>query len=65
MKRIIENIAYPLAALGIVLAVWAICAKVKGNPLVLPMPSKVLARFSRSAAKKDFGQASVLRCCVR
>lgn len=64
-KRLIENVVYPLIALGIVLAVWAIWAKAKDNPLVLPMPSAVLARFLPSAAKKDFGQASAQRFCAR
>ena len=44
-KRIARNVIYPLIALGIVLAVWAIWATAKDNPLVLPMPSAVLARF--------------------
>ena len=67
VKRIIENIAYPLAALGIVLAVWAICAKVKGNPLVLPMPSKVLARFFALGGEKGFWSSvgsSLLRTLI-
>ena len=53
-KRLIENVVYPLIALGIVLAVWAIWAKAKDNPLVLPMPSAVLARFFALGGEKGF-----------
>lgn len=64
-KRLIENVVYPLIALGIVLAVWAIWAKAKDNPLVLPMPSAVLARFFALGGEKGFGQASAQRFCAR
>ena len=51
-KRIARNVIYPLIALGIVLAVWAIWATAKDNPLVLPMPSAVLARFFALGGEK-------------
>lgn len=66
-KRIVENIGYPLIALGVVLAVWAIWAKAKGNPLVLPMPSAVLARFFALGGEKGFWTsvgASLLRTLI-
>ena len=66
-KRLIENVAYPLAALGIVLAVWAICAKVKGKPLVMPMPSVVLARFFALGSEAGFWSsvgATLLRTLI-
>lgn len=52
--RIAINIAYPLLAFALVLAVWAIVAKVKDNPLVLPMPSVVLARFFTLCTEQGF-----------
>ena len=54
VKRLIENIVYPLVALGIMLAVWAIAAKVKDNPLVLPMPDVVLERFFALGGETGF-----------
>lgn len=47
-KKVIEicsNFFYPMLALAIVLAVWAICAKTYGNPLVLPAPDVTLREF--------------------
>lgn len=52
--RIVENICYPILALGIILAIWAIVAKVKDNALVLPMPSVVLKRFFTLGDEKGF-----------
>lgn len=52
--RIASNIVYPLIALGIMLAVWAIAAKAEDNPLVLPMPSVVLERFFTLGGEKGF-----------
>ncbi len=46
-KRIALNIFYPLLAFSLMLAVWAIAAKIKNNPLVLPMPNVVLDSFFR------------------
>ena len=56
-KRIAQNVIYPLIALGIVLAVWAIWATAKDNPLVLPMPSAVLARFFALGGEKGFWES--------
>ena len=53
-KRLVENIGYPLVSLGVVLAVWAILAKAKDNPLVLPMPDKVLETFFSLGRENGF-----------
>ena len=56
-KKVIEicsNIFYPMLALTIVLAVWAICAKAYGNPLVLPAPDVTLREFFKMFAQKLF-----------
>ena len=56
-KKVIEicsNIFYPMLALAIVLAVWAICAKAYGNPLVLPAPDVTLREFFKMFAQKLF-----------
>ena len=66
-KRIVENIVYPLIALGLALAVWAIVAKIKDNPLVLPMPDVVLERFFKLGGEDGFWLAvlaSILRTLI-
>lgn len=65
--RIVENICYPILALGIILAIWAIVAKVKDNPLLLPMPSVVLERFFALGGEEGFWKSvgfSLLRTIV-
>lgn len=52
--RIVENVCYPIIALGLLLAIWAIVAKVKDNALVLPMPSVVLERFFNLGGEEEF-----------
>lgn len=52
--RIVENICYPILALGIIFAIWAIVAKVKDNALVFPMPSVVLERFFTLGSEEGF-----------
>ena len=67
IKRIVENILYPLIAFGLVLAIWAIVAKVKDNPLVLPMPDVVLERFFKLGGEDGFWLAvfaSILRTLI-
>ena len=67
VKRIVENICYPLIAFGLVLAIWAIVAKVKDNPLVLPMPDVVLQRFFKLGSEDGFWLAvlaSILRTLI-
>jgi len=67
VKRIVENIVYPLVAFGIALAVWAIVAHVKDNALVLPMPDVVLARFFKLGGEDGFWLAvlaSILRTLI-
>ncbi len=44
-KKIITNVIYPIISLAIALSVWAIVSAIKNNPLVLPMPSAIIARF--------------------
>ncbi|MDE7373555.1 MAG: ABC transporter permease subunit, partial [Clostridia bacterium] len=63
-KSIVLNIVYPLLALCIVLAVWAIIARIKNNEFVLPMPSAVIERFFRLSREQGFWQSvgwSILR----
>ena len=63
-KQIALNIFYPLLAFAILLAVWAIAAKVKNNAFVLPMPGEVLSRFFRLGAEEGFW-LSVLATLLR
>lgn len=66
-KRVAENILYPLIAFGLVLAIWAIVAKVKDNPLVLPMPDVVLEKFFTLGGEEGFWRAvlaSILRTLI-
>ena len=67
VKRIVENVCYPLVAFGLALAVWAIVAKIKDNPLVLPMPDVVLERFFVLGGEDGFWLAvlaSILRTLI-
>ncbi|MBR4800453.1 MAG: ABC transporter permease subunit [Clostridia bacterium] len=67
VKRIAENICYPLVAFGLVLAIWAIVAKIKDNPLALPMPDVVLERFFKLGGEEGFWRAvlsSILRTAI-
>ncbi len=66
-KRIFANIFYPILSIAIVIAVWAIVAAVKDNPLVLPMPDVVFAEFFTLGADKTFWLAvlsSILRTII-
>ncbi len=56
-KRIAMNIFYPLLAFAIMLAVWAIVAKIKDNSFVLPMPSVVLQKFFALGSRDTFWQS--------
>ena len=51
---ICSNIFYPLLALSIVLAVWAIASASYGNPIVLPAPDVTLRVFFQMFAEKSF-----------
>ena len=67
LKRVAGNIFYPVLALGIILAVWATAAAIKGNPLVLPMPGEVLESFFTLGASEGFWRAvgmSLLRTLI-
>lgn len=39
-KKIFFDILYPLIAFALVIAIWAIVAKVKNKPLILPSPER-------------------------
>ena len=44
-KKIFFDILYPLIAFALVIVIWAIVAKVKNKPLILPSPDVVLKEF--------------------
>ena len=52
--EICSNIFYPLLALALVLAVWAICFKAYNNPIVLPEPGVTLKAFFTLFGEKYF-----------
>lgn len=56
-KHIALNIFYPLLAFGIMLAVWAIAAKVKNNAFILPSPDVVLKKFFTLGGSQAFWQS--------
>ncbi len=51
---LLENIGYPLLALSIMLAVWAIAALCVDDKFVLPAPASVLERFFRLGGERMF-----------
>ena len=53
-KRIIENVAYPLLSLVLVLGIWWIVSAVKDKPLVLPTPDKVIVEFFKLFGEAEF-----------
>lgn len=61
-KKIFFDILYPLIAFALVIAIWAIVAKVKNKPLILPSPDVVLKNFSRSGERRDSGVRSDFPC---
>lgn len=52
--KVASNVVYPLLSFALVMAVWAIVAKVKDNPLILPMPDKVLETFFSLGGENGF-----------
>jgi len=67
IKSIVENIVYPLIAVGIIIAIWAIIGAAKNNPLVLPMPGIVIKRFFALGSETGFWSsvgASLLRTLI-
>ena len=63
-KKIFFDILYPLIAFALVIAIWAIVAKVKNKPLILPSPDVVLKKFFTLGGEAGFWRAvgfSVLR----
>lgn len=66
-KKIIENVAYPLISLVLVLGVWWIVSAVKNKPLVLPAPDKVIVEFFKLFGGASFWKAvglSLLRTVI-
>lgn len=55
--RIASNILYPLLALGLALAVWAIAAKVKNNAFMLPPPVAVFKSLFALGGESGFWTA--------
>ena len=53
-KKIIENVAYPLLSLLLVVGIWWIVSAVKDKPLVLPTPDKVVVEFFNLFAGANF-----------
>lgn len=65
--QICSNIFYPLLALALVLAIWAITAKAYDNEFVLPMPGGTLKVFFELFGEKTFWVSmgwSVLRTLI-
>ncbi len=53
-KKIIENVAYPLLSILLVVGIWWIVSAVKDKPLVLPTPDKVVVEFFNLFAGANF-----------
>ena len=55
----VGNVLYPVAALGVVLAVWAVVSAAKDNPLLFPQPDEIFAKlgwvFSRAEMWRAIG----------
>lgn len=63
-KKRFFDILYPLIAFALVIAIWAIAAKVKNKPLILPSPDVVINEFFTLGKTEGFWRAvgfSVLR----
>ena len=54
LKRLINNIVYPILAFAILILIWLIAAKVKNKVLILPMPHIVFQRFFELLGHNDF-----------
>lgn len=66
-KKIIENVAYPLISLVLVLGIWWIVSAVKDKPLVLPAPDKVIVEFFKLFGGVSFWRSvglSLLRTVI-
>lgn len=57
IKRALLNVAYPLIAFAVILAVWAIAAAAMGNTVLLPYPGEVIKRFFTLHGESGFWQA--------
>lgn len=57
VKKILLNVFYPLLALAVVLAVWAIWSAVKNMPYLMPAPSNVLKEFFTLGGSGGFWKA--------
>lgn len=56
-KKIIENVAYPLISLVLVLGVWWIVSAAKDKPWILPAPDKVIVEFFHLFGMATFWKA--------
>ena len=54
IKSAVNNVLYPILALGIIIAVWAIVSASLQKPLLLPMPDAVFTRFFSLFFEEDF-----------
>lgn len=54
VKSIVLNIFYPLLALSLALAVWAVWAAVKNAPYLVPSPAVVLKEFFALPGRGEF-----------
>ena len=67
IKGVVGNVLYPIIALGLLFALWAIVAAAYKKPLVLPMPDAVVSRFFSLFAEEYFWNAvlsSLLRTFI-
>ena len=62
-KKIIENVAYPLLSLLLVMGIWWIVAAVKDKPLVLPAPDKVIVEFFKLFASAPHSDMLCIVLC--
>jgi NitT/TauT family transport system permease protein len=54
IKRVIENIVYPVLAFGLVFALWAAAAAAKDNAVLLPMPDEVIVKTALLFGESEF-----------
>lgn len=67
ISRILSNIVYPLISVAVIIGIWILVASIKGNPLVLPMPSKVIYDFFHLWTEYEFIEsigATLLRTII-
>ena len=67
IKSVVNNVLYPVLALGIIIAVWAIVSKALQKPLLLPMPDVVFSRFFSLFSEETFWSSvfsTILRTAI-